>query len=158
MLILPGKPQHQTPSAEFAQSLLHAGQLDYLDLTINGDIPSKWQPVLAFYTQEIGNTLFGVPVKVRRAPAAYHSTEQSEMDGSPSFVSLRLLVRDHEPILFGTYTDTFLRAQAISTWQAMVEKGRVCFLLILNGSIDEATPELEHFVHEVQAHLLMIER
>lgn len=147
---------NQTPAVAFAQSLLqaHSGThaaraLEYLDLTINGDIPNGWQPILAFYKQEIGNTLCGLPVKVRRAPAAYHSTEQSEMDGAPEFVSLRVLVRDHEPILFGTYTDIFVHAQAISTWQAMVEKGRMCFLLVLNGSIDEATSELEHFFHEV---------
>ncbi len=45
-------------------------------------------------TRTIGNTLLGVPIKLRQAPAAYHSTEQSEMDGPPYLVSLRLVARE----------------------------------------------------------------
>ena len=56
------------------------------------------------------NRLFGIPVKLRQAPAAYHSTEQSEMDGPASLVSLRLVARDTEAILLGNYTTTFIHA------------------------------------------------
>src|SRR5260370_404532 len=101
----------------------------------------------------IGNELLGVPVKLRRAPAAYHSTEQSEMDGPPFLVSLRVLACDHEASIPGSYTDTFLCAQAVSTWQAMMEQGRPCFLLIIDGSIDDAIEPCHRFFSEVAAHL-----
>jgi len=127
--------------------------LGYLDLTINGELPSRFVSALDAQLRTIGNELLGVPVKLRRAPAAYHSTEQSEMDGPPLLVSLRVLARDHEASLLGNYTDTFLCAQAVSTWQAMLEQGRPCFLLIIDGSIDDAVEPLHRFFSEVAAHL-----
>lgn len=152
MLMLPQQTQQiqdaHSPSAVFAQQVRQAttqqSELAYLDLTINGDIPTSWLQSLALY-QHIGNSILGVPVKLRRAPAAYHSTEQSEMDGSPHMLSLRLLTRDHESIIIGNYDDLFLQAQAVSTWQAMVEQGRNCFLLLINGTVDDAVAELEQF-------------
>jgi hypothetical protein len=127
--------------------------LGYLDLTINGELPSRFVSALDGQLRTIGNELLGVPVKLRRAPAAYHSTEQSEMDGPPFLVSLRVLARDHEASIPGSYTDTFLCAQAVSTWQAMLEQGRPCFLLIIDGSIDDAVEPLHRFFSEVAAHL-----
>jgi hypothetical protein len=105
------------------------------------------------YQHSVGNELLGVPVKLRYAPAAYHSTEQSEMDGPPYLVSLRILVENHETSILGTYNDTFLRAQAVSTWQAMIEQGRNCFLLVLRGSAGEAVNSLRDFFHAVAAYL-----
>jgi len=121
-----------TPASVYAKALQQAlairnGQtplLSYLDFTCNGEMAATVSTLLASHMHTIGNTLLGVPVKLRRAPAAYHSTEQSEMDGPPDLVSLRLLVREHQASILGTYSDTFLRAQAVSTWQAMLEAGR----------------------------------
>jgi hypothetical protein len=64
-----------------------------------------------------------------------------------------VLACDHEKSLLGTYTDTFLCAQAVSTWQAMLEQGRPCFLLILDGSLDNAVDPLQRFFSDVAAHL-----
>ncbi len=75
------------------------------------------------------------------------------MDGPPFLVSLRVLARDHEASMLGSYTDTFLGAQAVSTWQAMLEQGRSCFLLIIDGSIDDAVEPFHHFFSAVAAHL-----
>ncbi len=127
--------------------------LGYLDLTINGELPSRFVSTLGTQLCTIGNELPGIPVKLRRAPAAYHSTEQSEMDGPPFVVSLRILARDHEASILGSYTDTFLRAQAVSTWQAMMEQGHPCFLLIIDSSLDDAVEPLHRFFSDVAAHL-----
>ncbi len=144
----------QTPAALFASALLRQTQhLSYLDCTFNGVTSSPIQSLLDKHIPLLGNQLLGVPVKIRQAPAAYHSTEQSEMDGPPAFVSLRILVRAHETSLLGTYTDTFLRAQAISTWQAMVEQGRHCYLLLVDGNDEEAVGLLTVFFEDVEQHI-----
>ena len=141
----------QTPSALFASALTqHADRLDYLDCTFNGVASSPIQSLLDKHISLLGNQLLGVPVKIRQAPAAYHSTEQSEMDGPSSFVSLRILVRTHETSLLGTYSDTFLPAQAVSTWQAMIGQGRRCYLLLVNGDNEEAVGLLIHFFDDVE--------
>jgi hypothetical protein len=101
----------------------------------------------------IGNEGLGVPVKLRIAPAAYHSTEQSEMDGPVPLVSLRLVARESEPCLLGRYTTAFLHAQAVSTWQAMLEQGRTCLLLVIDGSLDDAAEPLATFFAEVKERL-----
>ena len=149
-----------SPASIFARTLLRtftASTRDpvpgYLDLTINGERPSSVGSALNAHLHITGNELLGIPVKLRRAPAAYHSTEQSEMDGPPLLVSLRVLARDHEETILGSYTDTFLCAQAVSTWQAMIEQGRTCFLLIMDGSIDDAVEPFHRFFSEVTAHL-----
>jgi hypothetical protein len=149
-----------SPASIFARTLLRtftASTSDlppgYLDLTINGELPSGVGSALNAHLHTIGNELLGIPVKLRRAPAAYHSTEQSEMDGPPLLVSLRVLARDHEESILGSYTDTFLCAQAVSTWQAMIEQGRACCLLIMDGSIDDAVEPFHRFFSEVTAHL-----
>src|SRR6266568_5189868 len=149
-----------SPASTFSRVLLRTAlaspeylSLGYLDLTINGELPASSVSVLDAGLRTIGNEVLSIPVKLRRAPAAYHSTEQSEMDGPPFLVSLRVLARDHEKSLLGTYTDTFLCAQAVSTWQAMLEQGRPCFLLILDGSIDDAVEPLHRFFSDVAVHL-----
>lgn len=140
--------------ATFTHTLLQAATgkdkpLSYLDLTFNGNLSGELNHILATYAQSIGNETLGVPVKVRLAPASYHSTEQGEMDGLPSFISLRILFRQHEPCLLGSYNDAFLLAQAISTWQAMIEQGRSCFLLIIDGDKQEAIDALHRFLETV---------
>jgi hypothetical protein len=151
------------PASIFAQALQHAVaannervRLGYLDFTINGEPPESLLSVIDVHMHTIGNELLGVPVKLRHAPAAYHSTEQSEMDGPSYLVSLRLLTRNHEESILGTYSDTFLVAQAVSTWQAMIEKGRTCFFLIIDESAKEAVRPLNHFFQNVEANLRRI--
>ena len=155
-----GTDAKASPALVFAQALQQAVainiervRLGYLDLTINGEPPESLLSVIDVHMHTIGNELLGVPVKLRRAPAAYHSTEQSEMDGPSYLVSLRLLTRNHEKIIFGTYPDTFLNAQAVSTWQAMIEQGRTCFFLIIDESAQEAVRPMNHFFQNVEASL-----
>ncbi len=126
-----------------------AGRLAYLDGTINGEASMAFLAMFGSYLRRIGNELFGVPVKLRRAPADYHSTEQSEMDGPPSLLSLRLLARRHERCIVGHYDDTFLCAQAVSTWQAMLEQGRSCFLLVVDGTLEDAVESLTQLLERV---------
>ncbi len=125
------------------------GRLAYLDGTINGEASPAFQAMFGQYLRRIGNELFGVPVKLRRAPADYHSTEQSEMDGPSSLVSLRLLARRHERCVIGHYDNTFLLAQAVSTWQAMLEQGRSCFLLVVDGALEDATESLTRLLERI---------
>jgi hypothetical protein len=127
--------------------------LSYLDVTVNGEAQASLLAVLDEHVHTVGNKLLGVPVKLRQAPAAYHSTEQSEMDGPPSLVSLRLVARNTEPCLLGSYTNKFLHAQAVSTWQAMMESNRPCFLLVIDGSLDDAIEPLSTFFSQVEHHL-----
>lgn len=125
----------------------------YLDLTVNGEAQASLLAVLDEHVHAIGNRLVGVPVKLRQAPAVYHSTEQSEMDGPPYLVSLRLVARNTEACLLGSYTNTFLHAQAVSTWQAMMEVGHPCLLLVIDGSLDDALEPLSTFFSEVEEKL-----
>ncbi|HEU0003018.1 MAG TPA: hypothetical protein VFQ36_19050 [Ktedonobacteraceae bacterium] len=127
--------------------------LGYLDLTVNGEAQAGLLSMLDEHVHTIGNTLSGIPVKLRQAPAAYHSTEQSEMDGPPYLVSLRLVARTSEASLPGSYTNTFLHAQAVSTWQAMMEAGRPCFLLVIDGSLQDAMEPLSTFFSHVEENL-----
>jgi hypothetical protein len=128
-------------------------KLSYLDVTVNGEAQASLFAMLDEHVHTIGNKLFGIPVKLRQAPAAYHSTEQSEMDGPPSLVSLRLVARNTEACLLGTYTNTFLHAQAVSTWQAMMETGHPCFLLVIDGYLDYAMEPLSTFFAHVEESL-----
>jgi hypothetical protein len=157
--------QHDSAASVFARALQAAAStavayedtqrvpLSYLDLTINGEAQASLLAVLNEHVHTIGNKLLGIPVKLRQAPAAYHSTEQSEMDGPPSLVSLRLVARNTETCLLGNYTNKFLHAQAVSTWQAMMESGRPCFLLVIDGSLDDAIEPLSTFFSQVEQHL-----
>jgi hypothetical protein len=139
-------------AASFAGTLREArktGYLTYLDGTINGEASAAFLTAFGRHLRHAGNDHLGIPIKLRRAPADYHSTEQSEMDGPPSLISLRLLARQHEACMFGSYDDTFLRAQAVSTWQAMLEQGRSCFLLVIDGTLDDAIEPLRKFFENV---------
>lgn len=147
---------HTSPAVGLAHALQQAiaacdesARLGYLDLTINGEASMHAVSTIKEHLHIIGNELLSVPVKLRRAPADYHSTEQSEMDGPPFLVSLRILALKHEESILGTYTDTFLNAQAISTWQAMMEQKRPCFLLIVDDSIENAIEPLRRFFSSV---------
>ena len=131
----------------------HRHPLSYLDVTVNGEAQASLLSVLDRHVHTIGNELLGIPVKLRQAPAAYHSTEQGEMDGPPSLVSLRLVARNSEASLLGSYTNTFLHAQAVSTWQAMMEAGRPCFLLVIDGSLDDVLEPLATFFSQVEEYL-----
>ena len=126
------------PYRLFQQQLATSGhgRPAYLDITVNGEVSPTGMSQFERQGRWVSDNLLGVPVKVRRAPAAYHSTEQSEMDGPPDLLSVRYLARHHQTCLIGTYDDTFLNAQAASTWQAMLEQGRTCYLLIVDTSIE----------------------
>jgi hypothetical protein len=160
-------PQRRDSAASaFARALQEAASTDvthkdtqgvslsYLDVTVNGEAQASLLAVLDEHEHTIGNKLLGIPVKLRQAPAAYHSTEQSEMDGPPSLVSLRLVARNTETCLPGSYTNIFLHAQAVSTWQAMMETGHPCFLLVIDGSLDDAIEPLSTFFSHVEEYLL----
>lgn len=146
-----------SPAASLASVLLQVLSgtrgVAYLDLTFNGEPPRDLEALLAAHLGHMCGQILGVPGKLRRAPAAYHSTEQSEMDGPVNMVSVRVVAREHEPALLGSYSDTFLKAQAAGTWQAMVEKGRRCFLLVLEGQIRQMIEPLDAFFREVERHL-----
>ena len=162
-LLAPAGPVASEPDAArsqpghfFARALVEMSRqlpLGYLDVTINGEAQADVFNLLAQHAHAIGNVVVGVPLKLRQAPAAYHSTEQSEMDGPPSLVSLRLVAWESEACILGRYTNAFLHAQAVSTWQAMMEAGRPCFLLVLDGSFEDAREPLMAFWSQVEAHL-----
>ena len=157
--------QGDSAAAAFARALQEAASaidahryprgvsLEYLDVTVNGEAQASVLAILEELVHTIGNRILGVPVKLRQAPAAYHSTEQSEMDGPPYLVSLRLVAQNSEPSLLGSYTNIFLHAQAVSTWQAMMEAGRPCFLLVIDGSLEDAIEPLATFFSHVEEHL-----
>ena len=143
---------YATASSTFAHALqdIDRNQLDYLDITFNGVASHAIEQSMQTYKRTIGDQRLGIPVKVRRAPAAYHSTEQSEMDGPPHLASLRILAKRHEHSILGTYNDDFLNAQAISTWQAMLDVHRPCFLLLL---LQDGEQALQRFVTELASYL-----
>ncbi len=151
----PVRERTATPAWVFARALQQASRapqqecLSYIDLTLNGRFPAQVETMLAQYLHTIGNDMLKVPVKLRHAPSDYHSTEQCQMDGPANLVSLRVLALEHETPLFGTYTDTFLKAQAVGTWQAMVAQGRSCFLLLVDDG-EPVSELLRNFFAEVE--------
>ncbi len=154
LILPPGGHATGSPEDAFVALLREArGGLSYLDLTVNGELPDGAMERIERRMQEIGNRDLQVPVKVRRAPAAYHATEQSEMDGPPHLLSLRTVCRHHETVVVGGYSETFLSAQAVATWQAMNERGRSCSLLVLEGSSEEAAATLVDFLDRVHHRL-----
>ena len=141
---------HYAASGDSAPGSSQVSHLSYLDVTINGIAPPRLLNAIDKRASIIANQCLGIPVKLRVAPAAYHSTEQSEMDGPAGVVSLRLVARESGPCQLGRFTTTFLHAQAVSTWQAMVEQGRVCLLLVIDGALDEAEEPLATFFAELE--------
>jgi hypothetical protein len=123
--------------------LAKAGErrLPYIDVTVNGELAPESQAGVARRLHELGNDLLGVPVKLRRAPAAYHISEQCQLDGPPDLVSLRVVARATRSAKLGDYTPQFLYAQAVATWQAMAARGRDCTLVVLDR-LDDVTDAL----------------
>lgn len=120
------------PVADTLVRSVAGGTLSYLDLTINGELDAATRHAAGRRLQRLGNDLLGVPVKLRRAPAAYHVSEQCQLDGPPGIVSLRVVAREAQPAGLGGYTPQFLHAQAVATWQAMRARGRDCTLVVLD--------------------------
>jgi len=139
-----------SPAALIAASL-RAVCPPYLDVTINGELTAGARALIQSSLDHLGHVVLGTPIKLRRAPAAYHSTEQSEMDGPPGLVSVRVLAREHETVILGAYDATFLAAQAVGTWQAMVEAGRACFLVILDGTLEAGAPTVATLLPQISA-------
>jgi glucose-6-phosphate isomerase len=146
----PGVQLAASPAETLAGALTASlARLTYLDLTVNGELGDGWSDALERHLRRLGNEHLGVPVKLRRAPAAYHSTEQSEMDGPEGIISVRALALRSETCLLGDYDAAFLRAQAVGTWQAMNEAARPCFLLLYDGTGAALGPALDNFLEEV---------
>jgi hypothetical protein len=104
----------------------------YLDVTVNGELPAGAREAVADRLRALGNEVLGVAVKLRRAPAEYHVSEQSEMDGPEFVASIRVVARRYADSQLGPYSDLFLRAQAVATWQAMNDRGRPCYLVVVD--------------------------
>ena len=122
--------------AGVASAALARDGLAYFDLTINGDPDAPaWRPARAA-ALHFGNRVLRRPVKLRWGPRDYHSTEQSETDGPPGVLSLRVLVRQTEPVAAGEYPERFLHAQALGTVRAMREAGRPPLLAMLEHAGD----------------------
>jgi hypothetical protein len=124
-----------------AAAMLAGDGLAYLDLTINAD-PDRptWDGVRA-RALAYGNGVLRRPVKLRSGPRDYHSTEQSETDGPPGVLSLRVLVRRTGDVTAGEYDTRVLHAQALGTVQAMRDAGRPPLLSILETPADAAQLE-----------------
>jgi hypothetical protein len=153
LFLPPDAPAGGTASERFAD-LVGWKACNYLDLTVNGEIPSTDREQIARLFAQVGLQAGNLPVKIRRAPAAYHSTEQMQMDGVPYLRSLRVVSTRHETVRLGSYTDSFLKAQAVATWQAMNEQGRDCALLVLDGSGTDIGPMLFRYLEEVDFEVL----
>ncbi|MGH2503796.1 MAG: hypothetical protein ACRDID_14900, partial [Ktedonobacterales bacterium] len=144
----------RTPRAALLAALADLPALDplpYLDVTINGEADADALVALHGSLRTLAVRRLGVLYKLRRAPAAYHSTEQSEMDGPPALISLRALALRHEPALLGAYTPRFLQAQAVATWQAMLGVHRRCLLLTYDGDTSAMVAALAELLADVTA-------
>jgi hypothetical protein len=111
------------------------GRLGYLDVTLNADPHGPLWEALRRHAGHLSG-LLRRPVKLRSGPRDYHSTEQSETDGPPDLLSLRILVREIEPVAAGRYTARFLHAQALGTVAAMGDAGRAAMLIVVRRRSD----------------------
>jgi hypothetical protein len=128
-------------TAAAAQNVEHAadtlvaraldGRLSYLDVTVSGEMPAAARQQARALLRYLGNGLLGVPVKLRTAPAAYHISEQAQMDGPPGVVSVRITSLDRSPARLGAYAPDYLQAQAVATAEAMRAAGRDCWLVAI---------------------------
>ncbi|MCL4542073.1 MAG: hypothetical protein M1396_07030, partial [Chloroflexi bacterium] len=112
-------------------SRARAMNIRYLDLTYNGEVTPAVRAVLEDVQCKVGFAFLGIPTKLRSGPSDYHSTEQSETDGPPELLSIRIITLTHEQPLAGTYSDRFLLAQARGTWQAMRDARRHVVMVTL---------------------------
>jgi hypothetical protein len=149
-LLPPGSPPAPSPLSAVRTALHHTlntRSAAYLDITYTGELSLSDTAELHSAARAIALSLGKLPCKLRRAPAAYHSTEQSEMDGPPGLLSLRFVAREHARPLVGAYSPTFLTAQAVGTWQATIEAGRFCALLIVEGDQHTAPSRAINALH-----------
>ena len=137
--------------AAVVRSLNAAGRLGYFDLTVNGDTAGPLWHVARRAGTRFGNRILERPTKVRSGPRDYHSTEQSETAGPPQLLSLRVLVRDPEPVVVGDYSPRFLHAQALGTLFAMRDAGRPILLATVGRA--DAPDALAELLDEAAAHL-----
>ena len=129
-----------------------AGWLRYLDVTYNGEVTPEIGAALETARTRIGAAILRLPVKLRTGPSDYHSTEQSETDGPPELVSIRIVALQHAQPIVGAYTDRFLLAQARGTWQAMQDAGRWVVMVTLPDSTSAAA-RLQEFFRSVAEQL-----
>lgn len=121
-------------AGRLAEQLRQSG-LRYLDVTVNAELsPPDRQQVWSACRQLAGR--LGVPVKLRRAPADYHVSEQAQMDGPAGVFSLRVVPREIAAARHGRYDGAFATAAAVATQRAMREAGRDCLLLVTAGAAD----------------------
>jgi hypothetical protein len=135
-------PQNVDNAADTLAARARDRRLSYLDVTVSGEMPAAaWQQARALLGY-LGNGLLGVPVKLRTAPAAYHISEQAQMDGPPGVASVRIAALDRSPARLGDYTPHFLWAQSVAAAEAMQAAGRDCWLVAiprLSGVADVIT-------------------
>ena len=151
---LPYPYEEVTPAslAELVRSLEGAERLGYFDLTVNGAPEGTLWDAARQTGRRFGNKVLRRPVKIRSGPRDYHSTEQSETDGPGDLLSLRVLVRDPEPVMDGEYTARFLHAQALGTFFAMRDAGRPVLLATVDraGAADSLKELLEGAAVELE--------
>ncbi len=114
-------------------------------MTYNGEVTPEIGASLETARTGIGVGILRLPVKLRTGPSDYHSTEQSETDGPPELVSIRIVALQHARPIVGAYTDRFLLAQARGTWQAMQDAGRWVVMVTLPDSRSAAVRLQEFF-------------
>jgi len=137
--------------AAVARSLESKGKLGYFDLTVNGESAGPlWETARQAGTM-FGNRVLERPTKVRSGPRDYHSTEQSETDGPPDLLSVRVLVRNPEQVMSGDYSARFLHAQALGTLFAMRDAGRPVLLATVNRA--DAPAALIELLEDAAMHL-----
>jgi glucose-6-phosphate isomerase len=138
-----GRSDAATVLAAVIQSLETEGRLDYFDLTVNGEPAGPLWETAKDAGMRFGNAVLNRPAKVRSGPRDYHSTEQSETAGPPGLLSLRVLIREQEPVVAGDYDGRFLHAQALGTLFAMRDAGRpVLLAMVRREDGGEAVAEL----------------
>lgn len=118
--------------AALLRAMVAQGRLGYLDVTLNGEPAGELWDAVGEGARELAAALHR-PLKVRSGPADYHSTEQSETDGPPELLSIRILVREPEAVRAGAYSARFLHAQALGTVAAMRDAHRPVVLLQIRG-------------------------
>jgi hypothetical protein len=128
------------PVADAILTRARERSLSYLDVTVNGELPDSARRRCRLLVRRLGNEHLGVPVKLRFAPAAYHVSEQCQLDGPDGVLSIRVAARETPPSTLGHYTGEFLQAQAVGAAEAMNAVGRDCTLFVVDRLLD--TPGL----------------